>query len=123
MENIRYWVWLSQLNISPKARAAVMRKDNRYPSATKIVRDIVPARKAGESMAEDDAGSWPRKLRRRNKHLPINRATLAFEHKRIELRQFRLARKFSFRAAANHRQRSNRYNQHPRIQLATSLIL
>ena len=25
MENIRYWVWLSQLNISPKARAAVMR--------------------------------------------------------------------------------------------------
>ena len=25
MESIRYWVWLSQLNISPKARAAVMR--------------------------------------------------------------------------------------------------
>ena len=25
MEDIRYWVWLSQLNISPKARAAVMR--------------------------------------------------------------------------------------------------
>ena len=25
MENIRYWVWLSQLNISPKARAAVLR--------------------------------------------------------------------------------------------------
>ncbi len=25
MDNIRYWVWLSQLNISPKARAAVMR--------------------------------------------------------------------------------------------------
>ena len=24
MEDIRYWVWLSQLNISPKARAAVM---------------------------------------------------------------------------------------------------
>ena len=25
MESIRYWVWLSQLNISPKARATVMR--------------------------------------------------------------------------------------------------
>ena len=25
MESIRYWVWLSQLNISPKARAAVLR--------------------------------------------------------------------------------------------------
>ena len=25
MEDIRYWVWLSKLNISPKARAAVMR--------------------------------------------------------------------------------------------------
>ena len=81
----------------------MMRKDNRYTSATKIVRDIIPTRKASESMSKDYAGPIPRKLRGRNKYLSVDCTPLALEHKRIELRQFHLARELLFLTTANQR--------------------
>ena len=96
-------------------RAAVMWNDNRDTRAAKVVRDIVPARKARESVAEDDARPWPRELRGRNKHLSVDRAPFALEYKCIELWQFRLARELLFRTAASQRHCGNCNKHHSRI--------
>ena len=57
--------------------ATMVRDHHDDPRPAQVVRHVVPAREPRETVADDRARTRPFELRRRHKHLPVDRASVA----------------------------------------------